>query len=76
MHVIIKEVHDNQLVQLQGEVGIGKTTVVVAAGHYMMERRMDIFSDGVILVELAGVHTFREFLNKLRDALCIGMLFS
>ena len=55
---------NNRLIALLGHPGLGKSTVVNAALHYVLERRY--FSGGVILVNLQQVRHFNTLERKMK----------
>ena len=55
--------HENNIVQLLGNPGVGKSAVMSHAIYFMMQRKY--FTGGVLVLDLRDIKTFNEFRRKL-----------
>jgi hypothetical protein len=63
LHEIVRNVCQNRLVNIMGLPGIGKSSLVKNAIHYMAERRL--FKTGIIFISAKGLITCELFLKQL-----------
>ena len=55
---------NTKFIELYGESGIGKTTLVKAAANYMNERKL--FPDGIKYIDLHNIKFMNTFLTKFK----------
>ena len=73
IHDVIKKIIDSQkkqlnrelgsIVQLVGNIGVGKSAVMSQAVHFMLSRKY--FTGGIIVLDLKNIKRFTEFRRKL-----------
>ena len=73
IHDVIKKIIDSQkkqikselgsIVQLVGNIGVGKSAVMSHAVHFMLPRKY--FTGGIIVLDLKNIKRFTEFRRKL-----------
>lgn len=73
IHEVIKKIIESQkkqknselgsIVQLVGNIGVGKSAVMSQAVHFMLSRKY--FTGGIIVLDLKRIKNFTEFRRKL-----------
>lgn len=65
-YTLLGLIRNNQLVNVTGSPGIGKSEILKNVCHFCYER--DYFKDGVIYINLSKCFTLTDFNNLLEEA--------
>ena len=61
---------NTRIINIHGPEGIGKTRLVIEGATYMNER--EAFKDGIFYIDLMGVQSTQEFIDKTSDVIRQG----